>query len=264
MKSIKIFNNKVINNNKNWASKSKTVFSKNKYNPIFSCNYSQDLTAKGLLQSDSQLSNVNKKWASIASDKDIEKTKQALLEKNHKVNIVNDEKEALELLKGTIPSGSSIYTAGSTTLDEIGFIQYLIKGNAPYNNLKSAVFAEKDPSKQWEAYRRGFSADYFVSSISALSTQGSFSVVDATTTRIAGFTAGKNVVVVTGANKIVQSDEDLYKRAYEYCFPLESARSRIVFKLPGSSFNNYLQVNNSNFLAPNRVHFIIIKKALGY
>ena len=101
-----------------------------------------DLSAKGLFNSDPHLGSVDKNWGNCASENEIEITKKALQEKKHKVDVVNTEVDAVELLKKTIPNGASIYTAGSTTLSEIGFIQYL-KGENPYINLKNAVFAER-------------------------------------------------------------------------------------------------------------------------
>eukprot|EP01091_Cochliopodium_minus_P013107 TRINITY_DN412_c1_g1_i2.p1 TRINITY_DN412_c1_g1~~TRINITY_DN412_c1_g1_i2.p1 ORF type:complete len:371 (-),score=95.61 TRINITY_DN412_c1_g1_i2:18-1130(-) len=127
-------------------------------------NENQDLSSNGLFKSDSQLSSVNKNWGNPSGEKEIEITKKSLEEKKHKVNVVSSEQEALELIKKVIPSGSSVYSAGSTTLSEIGFVDYL-KGETPYNNIKSSILSEKDPKKQQELYRQGMFADYFVSSI---------------------------------------------------------------------------------------------------
>eukprot|EP01091_Cochliopodium_minus_P020078 TRINITY_DN8656_c0_g2_i1.p1 TRINITY_DN8656_c0_g2~~TRINITY_DN8656_c0_g2_i1.p1 ORF type:complete len:241 (-),score=77.46 TRINITY_DN8656_c0_g2_i1:66-746(-) len=223
-----------------------------------------DLSSKGLFLSDDQLSNVNKNWGNIANENDIETTKKSLLEKKHKVDVVSSETEAVELLKKTIPNGASIYTAGSTTLSEIGFIDYL-KGENPYVNLKNAVFAERDPQKQGELYRKGMGADYFISSITAVSQEGNFAVCDLTGTRVGGFTAAKNVIIVIGSNKIVKNDEEVLKRTHEYCLPLESARVRVAYKLPASTINNLLMINGHNPMGgEGRFHFIIIKKAFGF
>jgi hypothetical protein len=164
-----------------------------------------DLTSDGLFNSDSQLQNVNKEWGrnfyfivlfvfvfflffifcyfnfnlfflflkigSTATEVELMSTKKILEEKKHKVTIVSNEKEALEKIKQLIPEGASIYTAGSTTLSQIGFTDYL-KGDTPYHNLKSLALAEKDPHKQAEFYRQGMFADYFISSVTAVSQEG--------------------------------------------------------------------------------------------
>ena len=138
-----------------------------------------------LFEIDEQLKKVDRKWGNEATESSIENTKKALLEKKHHVDIVSSESEAMELLKKLIPSGASIYTAGSTTLSQIGFVDYL-KGETPYVNLKAAVFQEKDPQKQPALYRKGMTADYFISSVDAVSEQGTFAVSDATGTRVGG------------------------------------------------------------------------------
>jgi hypothetical protein len=69
-----------------------------------------------------------------------------LIEKKHQVNVVNNDVEAGELIQKLIPAGATIYTAGSTTLNKIGFVDYM-KGEIPYTNLKSAIFEERQVFK---------------------------------------------------------------------------------------------------------------------
>lgn len=69
---------------------------------------SGDLSAISLYYSDSLLKSLPiEKYSKTASDESIEKTKKSLEEKYHKCTIVNNKKEALELIKKLIPKGSS-------------------------------------------------------------------------------------------------------------------------------------------------------------
>ncbi len=55
----------------------------------------------------------------------ITKTADALRERGVEVFIVNDRAEALAKVKELIPQGASINNGSSTTLEEIGLIEYL-------------------------------------------------------------------------------------------------------------------------------------------
>jgi len=219
-----------------------------------------DLSALGLLKSDEKLKGVDHKWLKAHND-EIESVKKALEAKKYKVDVVDDEKDALEQIKNAIPHGSSIYTAGSTTLAEVGLVDYL-KGENPYNNIKAKILAEKDQKKTAELYGEGFNADFWISSVCAVSEEGEFLVVDATNTRVGGFTTAKKVLIIIGSNKIVKDRKGLHQRAEEFCLPLESGRARVAYKVPGSSINNSLLIAGPNpFGAPGRFHFVIVKKS---
>ena len=55
---------------------------------------------------------------------------------------------------------------------EIGYYEHL-KNQQEWNDLHTKVMAESDMGKQAEARRQALSADYFVSSVSAVTEDGS-------------------------------------------------------------------------------------------
>src|SRR5271168_220748 len=78
----------------------------------------------------------------------INKTIAALKAHNFDSELVETKEAALARVKELIPAGVSVMTGSSTTLNQIGFTDYLTSGQHPWNNLKAAIVAEKDPVKQ--------------------------------------------------------------------------------------------------------------------
>lgn len=64
-----------------------------------------------LYKNDEQLKSVDQKWL-LPKNEEIETVKKALEAKKYKVDVVEDEVGAVELIKNTIPDGASVYSAG--------------------------------------------------------------------------------------------------------------------------------------------------------
>ncbi|KYQ91558.1 hypothetical protein DLAC_07325 [Tieghemostelium lacteum] len=200
-----------------------------------------------------------KKFRSTPSEQLIKDCIAALEAKKHKVTVVDDEAAALEAVKKLIPDGASVMQASSMTFDEIGFKKVYQSEDSKWISFHKKIFAEKDPSKQGDIRREALTADYFLSSVTAISKSGNFFVADASGTRVGGFTAGKNVVLVAGINKLTESDEDAIKRTNDFCLPSESVRARKAYGVPGSQIQNLLKV-----AAERSFHIILVRKLLGY
>jgi len=221
-----------------------------------------------LIKSDAQLKDINNKWNKVASDAQVEAARKSLEEKKHKVTVVSDAKSALKALDGLLPKGASLGIGHSSTLEEIGFIEHLKNDRKDLKNYQgeaASAEAKGDYAAAGEARTRGYVSDVFFSSASALSETGEFLAADLTGSRIAGWLAAKSVVIVVGANKIVPTFEDLQKRLVEWQWPLESARARVAYGVPGSFPNNQLAIRGANPFGPGRFHVIIVKgAALGF
>jgi len=224
-----------------------------------------DWSAEYWKDNDPQVKDLDYKYAKLASDESVEKTKKAMEALSMTVHVFNTSKEALEFLKTAIPDGASVHNAGSTTLAQIGFVEHL-KNQTGWRNLHGEVIAEKDPYKSWELRRlHALTADYFLSSCSAITETGTIVACDLTGTRTGGFTCtGKNLFVVAGTNKIVPTMNDAIARQANYCLPLESARVRVAYKAPQSAITNVVAIHGSNPYNPKRINIILIKESLGY
>jgi len=225
----------------------------------------KDPTLAVLRTNDATLKELDySKWYSAASDEAIEKAKKGLEGKHHKVTVVKNSHEAVDALKSLIPKGEDVYTAHSTTLNQIGLVDYLkSQSDNPYWNVK--IYSEADYVKAGEIRRQAVSATNYVSSVNAVGQDGSLVVSDASGSRVGGFSfAGKRIIVVVGSNKIVADHAEAQKRTHEFSLPTESARARVAYGVPGSAVNYSLSINSGSAWAPGRIHVIIVKEVLGF
>ena len=200
-------------------------------------------------------------WNTIPSDETIERTVEALRQRNVQVSVIADKMEALGKLKELIPAGASVMTGGSTTLDQIGFTDYLISGEHPYHNLKSAILAEKDRQRQAELRRQSILADYYLGSVQAIAETGQVVNCDATGTRTGPYAYGPhNVIWVVGVNKITVDLEQALRRMWEHCVPLEDQRMKSL-GYPGTTVSRILIYEKAD---PNRVTLVLVKEKLGF
>jgi len=106
--------------------------------------------------------------------------------------------------------------------------------------------------------------DLFLSSVTAIAETGEFVVCDASGTRVAPFIGGSSkVLILAGTHKIVPTLEEALKRTETFCYPLESARARVAYKIPGSVLSNELIIRGCLF-TPGRFTMVLIKEVLGF
>src|SRR5258706_11503324 len=77
-----------------------------------------------------------------------------------------DGASAVAFLLSRIPAGATVMNGGSTTLEQIGFLDALKDG--PYDWLRPQVKAANDPEERTRARRRATIADYFVGGLNAV------------------------------------------------------------------------------------------------
>ncbi|KAF9905754.1 hypothetical protein EC991_001357 [Linnemannia zychae] len=206
---------------------------------------------------------ANSKYRHLPSDETVEKTKKALEARGFHVHVVANKDEAFKKVVSLIPAGSSVNTAHSTTLEEIGFTNLLIDGNHPWNNIRGTIVAEKDPVKQGELRRKlGTTVDYFLTSMTAITETGEIAHADQTGTKVGGVAFGAgNVIIVAGTNKIVKDEAEAWKRTTEFCLPFVSAYSRRAFKIKEAFMTNYEVLRATQ---NGRIQVVLIKETLGF
>ena len=201
-------------------------------------------------------------YAELANQNTIDKTIEGLKGRNIHPQFVANKAEALAAIQKLIPSGATVTTGSSTTLNEIGFTELLKSGNHPWQNLKDAIVAETDPVKQGELRRQSSLAQFFLGSVHAVTEDGIALIASASGSQLApyAFTAD-NVIWVVGAQKIVPNLDEAFKRVNEYVFPLEDARMKST-GAPGSVRGKWLIFERE--VMPRQIHLILVNEVLGF
>jgi len=201
-------------------------------------------------------------WSTIPSDEVIASTIENLAARNIKATLVANKEEALEKLKSILPEGASVANGSSTTLHQIGYIDYLKENDSKYYNFQSKVLAETDPQKQSDLRRQAVTADYFVASTNAVSQNGEIISADRTGSRVGAFLFGaKNLILVVGVNKITKDLDSAMQRVREFVLPLENERAQKAYGSP-SKIGKWAIIEDE--INPNRIQVIFIKEALGF
>ena len=202
-------------------------------------------------------------YETIPSAEITEKTTAALKERNINVIVANTKEEALEKVKSLIPGGVSVMNGSSTTLQQIGFVDYLKSGNSGWKNLHEDILEEKDPQKQAELRKQSVLAQYFLGGIQAITESGQILMASATGSQLAqpAFSAD-NVILVASTNKIVPTIDDAFTRLKEYVFPLENERMKTV-GYPGSVIGKVL-IFEREINPARKITIVLINEKLGY
>ena len=202
-------------------------------------------------------------WVELADEVVVKRTGEALEGRGVHVEFLKSKEEALERLKNFIPSGADVMTGSSTTLSEIGFVDFLKSGGHPWNNLKDRIVSEKDLLKQMELRKKSVGADYFLGSVQAVSQSGEVVVASMSGSQLASYAySSRNVVWVVGTQKIVLNLEEGLRRVHEYCLPLEDKRMKQAgFK--GSAIGKILILERET-LPFRTITLIFVNEKLGF
>ncbi len=202
-------------------------------------------------------------YTTLASTESIGKTIEALEKRGINAEFVNTKEEALARLAELLPAGAELMTAGSTTLEQIGFIDILMSKKHKWNNVKDAILAEKDPAKQMELRKRSLTCRYFIGSVHAVTEDGEILVASASGSQIPGYAfSSDNVVWVVGTQKIVPTMDEAFRRVREHCLPLEDKRMKSIGH-PGSTIAKMLILERE--IMPNRkLTLIFVNEKLGF
>jgi len=193
----------------------------------------------------------------------VKKTMEAVKSRGISVEFVNTKEDALKRLKELIPPGAEVMTGGSTTLEEIDFVDFLKSGKHPWKNLKEKILSEEDPSKREELRKRSITAEYFIGSVHAVAETGEILVASYSGSQIPAYAySSKNVIWIVGTQKIVPTLEEGFKRVRNYSLPLEDKRMKSL-GYSGSAIGKLLLFERET--SPNRkIKLIFVNEKLGF
>ncbi|MBU3144100.1 lactate utilization protein [Clostridium sp. CF012] len=204
-------------------------------------------------------------------EKQIDRTINNLRKRNMEGFFVKDNKELIELLKKLIAENSVVGVGDSMTLFEAGVIDFLREENYIFlDKYRDGIISEE----RKQIYIQNFSADTFICSTNALTESGELYNIDGNGSRVAPMMYGpKQVILVTGMNKIVKDIEEAEKRVRNYSAPIDAKRLNkntpcttlgycVDCKSPSRICNDFTIIRGQ--FIKDRIKVIIVGKQLGY
>lgn len=205
--------------------------------------------------------NETNKFAQLASDTQIERTRQALEANNIHTIVAENGADAKKKLFELIPDNAEIFISSSTTLNALGISEEIDK-SGHYDSVRAKLAMMDRNTQNRDMQKMSATPEYMIGSVHAVTETGQVIIVSKTGSQLAGYVAGAaHVIWMVGAQKIVATLDDGLKRVDEYTLPLEDARA---FKAYGmhSSINKLLIVNKE-FMS-DRTTMILVKENLGF
>ena len=191
----------------------------------------------------------------------LDRTIENIETRNIDVTVCETGDNAREYLIDRLPADVSVMNGRSTSLHEIGFIDYLQR-EEDFTYLKNQIREIDDDEERQEARRQAITSDVFFDSPNAIASTGEIVGVNGKGTSIGAWPyAAKQLVLVSGTNKIVPTVDDAIDRVRNFAYPLENERVRraqnhesVIGKLLVYEFEKL----------DNRTEIVLIKENLGY
>jgi L-lactate utilization protein LutC len=203
-------------------------------------------------------------YETLASPESIEKTRATLKERGTEALTAANGKEALAKIQEFIPKGASVMNGASTTLKQIGFIDYLKDGAHGWNNLHAGILAEQDPQKQAQLRRESVISDYYLGSVHALSETGEFLIASNTGSQLPHVVyTSPNIIFVVSTKKIVPTLADAFTRLREHVVPLEDERMKGE-GYSGTMLSKILVFEHENPFMKRVIRMILVEENLGF
>lgn len=178
------------------------------------------------------------------------------------VVVVDSAEDALETVKSHIPAGASVMNGHSTTLEEIGFIEYLSEGDHEWESLPDDIWNIEDDAKRQAARRESQTADYFLGGVNAIAQTGELVAADRSGSRIGAYPfAASNVVIVSGVNKMVEDLDAALDRLESVAYPLENERAKDAYGVESAIAK---QLIFRQELDEGRTTVVLVRDQLGY
>jgi L-lactate utilization protein LutC len=204
---------------------------------------------------------INREFARLASDEQIERAAKALEEGNINVMIAENDKEAEKMVFDLLPEGAEVFTASSQTLEQLGIPDALARSEQ-YELVREQLKQMDPKTQQREMEELGATPEYILGSVHAVTEDGHVLVASNTGSQLAPYaSSARHVIWVVGAQKIVKDLEEGKRRIEEYAYPREEERLREAMGFP-SDVNKVLWIDDE--VKPDRTTMIIVKEELGY
>jgi len=135
---------------------------------------------------------------------------------------VESSEELIKLLAVLINNGEKVGCGDSVTLEETGVFKFLRNGCFTfYDKYQSGLTSDE----KRVLYLKNFDADTFITGTNAITVDGQLFNIDGNGSRVAPVIYGpKQVIIVVGTNKLVDTVEDAVYRTRQISAPLDAKR----------------------------------------
>ncbi|MEE6211056.1 lactate utilization protein [Salarchaeum sp. III] len=206
---------------------------------------------------------VDEEWDAHPSESELEEAVESLEASGFEVEVVPDAEAALDFVQDEIPAEASVMNGHSTTLEEIGFTEYLNEGDHDWENLHAEVFSIDDDQARAKARREAQTADYFFGGVNAIGREdGTLVAADLSGSRIGAYPfAAGHVVTVAGVNKIVADEDAARDRLQEYAYAFENERAQEAYGVESYPSKELVFRQET---VEGRTTVVLVEETLGY
>ena len=178
-----------------------------------------------------------------------------------------NREEAKAIALSLIPENSSIAMGGAMSAHEIGLVDAL--KNGPYRFIDRDAMSDKRA-----AMLLAYDADFFLSSVNAMTEDGVLINIDGNANRVSAIAQGpKHVLFIAGMNKVCSDVDGAMKRARSVAAPVNAQRfglstpcaktgSCMNCKSPDTICCQFLITRFSRHAG--RIHVILVNDTLGF
>ena len=198
----------------------------------------------------------------LPDDDTIDETVENLEANGFTVVVADSAEDALETIRSHVPAGASVMNGHSTTLEEIGFTEYLSESDHEWESLPDEIWSIDDDGERLAARRESQTADYFLGGINAIAQTGELVAADRSGSRIGAYPfAASNVVIVSGVNKIADDLDAALARLESVAYPLENERAKDAYGVESAIAK---QLIFRQELEDERTTVVLVREQLGY
>ncbi|MFA6369761.1 lactate utilization protein [Candidatus Falkowbacteria bacterium] len=203
-------------------------------------------------------------YNNLASVEVIEKTINSLKKRGFLPEVIETREAALMRIKELIPGGATVMNGSSRTLEEIGFIEHLKTNNHGWKNLHADILALSDTTEQQKMREQAFFSEFYLGSVHALTESGELLIASNSGSQLPHLVStSANLILVVGAQKIVPTVDEAFKRLDEQVIPLEEKRMRAAQGV-GTYPSKVLLLNREPDFMGRKVRLLIVNEILGY
>ncbi len=160
----------------------------------------------------------NQKWL---YEKRIAQVIEVLAKRNIDAECLESAEAAVERAAELIAVNATVGLSGSKTLEQLGLVNRLEKeGRTVINQYKAGL----SPEESLRLRNEGASADYFLTSVNAITLQGELLIQSCLGHRVAGVAMANKVIIIAGAQKIVKDISEGLDRTRNYVAPMNCKR----------------------------------------